>query len=437
MRAHETLNESSDGAQRHTECTSSAQLGNDDQLNSNPKLEFPATVLNIECSISNGLRIRHRGFPWQQNEFRSSKGNLFGFHGGAVLTAALRIKCGGCHHDLLLDAELDLWDGPSTHSRARNHGGLPSIASATTVNFRPNAGFNAPVNPFVGPHWASNGPFFLHTPNAVGPISVPASTVQRPPKFNGTNFKMSQQNMTFFLTVLGFTEYLHQDPPHPNNGNDPLVAMVNQAWYHNNYLTINYILEGLGETLYPVYVEAKLAKELWSNLKKKYQAEDAGTKKFIVRKMLDYKTVDNKSVVAQAEELMLRIREEGRARRGGGAKANVVEHPSGSSHGGKDKKKIGPKGGVSKFAGKCYYCGITGHHSSHCRKKKPQKNKKKTTEAMCTELDNLDLCAVVTKIKETATPSYISSSMPSGIGSRFICLITYGQQKKTTLSAQH
>ncbi|VFR03501.1 unnamed protein product [Cuscuta campestris] len=30
------------------------------------------------------------------------------------------------------------------------------------------------------------------------------------------------------------------------------------------------------------------------------------------------------------------------------------------------------------------------------------------------------------KIKETATPSYISSSMPSGIGSRFICLITYG-----------
>ncbi|VFQ72964.1 unnamed protein product [Cuscuta campestris] len=32
-------------------------------------------------------------------------------------------------------------------------------------------------------------------------------------------------------------------------------------------------------------------------------------------------------------------------------------------------------------------------------------------------------------IKETATPSYISSSMPSGIGSRFICLITYGQQK--------
>ncbi|VFQ70941.1 unnamed protein product [Cuscuta campestris] len=260
----------------------------------------------------------------------------------------------------------------------------PTMASASKVNF----GLPTPVNLFVGPHWATNGPF-LHTPNAVGPILVPASSVQRPPKFNGMNFKMWQQKMTFFMTVLGFAEYLQQDPPQPNVANDPLVAMVNQAWYHNNYLAINIILEGLGDTLYPVYAGAKLAKELWNSLYKKYQAQDAGTKKFIVGKMLDYKMVDRKSVVAQAEELTvifnkcnkekvgvseefqvaaiihklpwswedfqadlklkrtelnleqlltrLRIREEGLPRRGGGAKANVVEHPSGSSHGGKDK----------------------------------------------------------------------------------------------------
>ncbi|VFQ62710.1 unnamed protein product [Cuscuta campestris] len=165
--------------------------------------------------------------------------------------------------------------------------------SATTVNSGPNARFNASVNPFVGPHWASNGPF-LHMPNAVGPISVPASTVQRPPKFNGTNFKMWKQKMTFFFTVLVFAEYLQQDPPQSNDGNDPLVAMVNQAWYYNNYLTINYILEGLAETLYPIYASANLAKELWDSLNKKYQDEDIGTKKFIIGKMLDYKSVDKK-----------------------------------------------------------------------------------------------------------------------------------------------
>ncbi|VFQ64310.1 unnamed protein product [Cuscuta campestris] len=252
------------------------------------------------------------------------------------------------------------------------------------------------------------------------------------------------------LETTGDHPVARSPPPQPNEANDPLVAMVNQAWYHNNYLAINIILEGLGDSLYPVYAGATLAKELWNSLNKKYQTEDAGTKKFIVGKMLDYKMVDSKSVVAQAEELTvifnkcneekvgvseafqvaaiihklprswedfqadlklkrtelnleqlltrLRIREEGLARRNGGAKANVVEHPSGSSHGGKDKKKMGPKGGVSKFAGKCYNCGITGHRSSDCRKKKPQKGKKKTTKAMCAELDNLDLCAVVTEV---------------------------------------
>ncbi|VFQ59421.1 unnamed protein product [Cuscuta campestris] len=42
--------------------------------------------------------------------------------------------------------------------------------------------------------------------------------------------------------------------------------------------------------------------------------------------------------------------------------------------------------------------------------------------------ETADRCATEL-IKETAMPSYISSSMPSGIDSRFICLITYGQQK--------
>ncbi|VFQ98057.1 unnamed protein product [Cuscuta campestris] len=167
--------------------------------------------------------------------------------------------------------------------------------------------------------------------------------------------------------------------------------MVNQAWYHNNYLAINIILEGLAETLYLVYAGAKLAKELWSSLNKKYQDEDADTKKFIVGKMLDYKMVNSKSVVAEAEELTgLTEEEEGQKRMW----LNILRdlHMAGR------KKKIGPKGGDSKFAGKCYNCGITGHRSSDCRKKKPQKNKKKTTEAICAELENLDLCTVVTKV---------------------------------------
>ncbi|VFQ78649.1 unnamed protein product [Cuscuta campestris] len=100
----------------------------------------------------------------------------------------------------------------------------------------------------------------------------------------------------------------------------------------------------------------------------------------------------------------LRVREEGLAGENKVivAKANVVEHPpkEGSSKGTKkDTKKLGPKGGVTKtkFAGKCYNYGISSHRSSECRKK-PQKKKKLKEEALCSELNSMDLYAVVAEV---------------------------------------
>ncbi|VFQ89128.1 unnamed protein product [Cuscuta campestris] len=119
-----------------------------------------------------------------------------------------------------------------------------------------------------------------------------------------------------------------------------------------------------------------------------------------------YLKLKRKEMTLEQLLVRLRIREEGltREKKVAVSKANVVEHPSkeGSSKGpkpNKDKKKIGPKGGVAKpkFAGKCYNCGITGHRSSECRKK-PQKKKQKKEEALCSELDAMDLCAVVTEV---------------------------------------
>ncbi|CAL2238496.1 unnamed protein product [Prunus armeniaca] len=45
------------------------------------------------------------------------------------------------------------------------------------------------------------------------------------------------------------------------------------------------------------------AKELWESLEKKYKTEDAGSKKFVVGKFLDFKMVDSKPVVNQVEDL--------------------------------------------------------------------------------------------------------------------------------------
>ena len=49
----------------------------------------------------------------------------------------------------------------------------------------------------------------------------------------------------------------------------------------------------------------KIARELWDSLDKKNRIEDAGTKKFIVGRFLDYKMLDSKTEIIQVQELQL------------------------------------------------------------------------------------------------------------------------------------
>ncbi|KAM3394468.1 hypothetical protein P3S68_003470 [Capsicum galapagoense] len=51
----------------------------------------------------------------------------------------------------------------------------------------------------------------------------------------------------------------------------------------------------------------KISKELWNALERKYMTEDAGTKKFIVARFLEYKMIDSKAVVSQVQELLVII----------------------------------------------------------------------------------------------------------------------------------
>ncbi|GJV82426.1 retrovirus-related pol polyprotein from transposon TNT 1-94 [Tanacetum coccineum] len=69
-----------------------------------------------------------------------------------------------------------------------------------------------------------------------------------------------------------------------------------EAWKHSDFLCHNYVLNGLIDPLYNVYCKTTTAKELWESLERKYKTEDAGTKKFVVARFLDYKMVDQKSV---------------------------------------------------------------------------------------------------------------------------------------------
>ncbi|KZV53837.1 hypothetical protein F511_00103 [Dorcoceras hygrometricum] len=131
---------------------------------------------------------------------------------------------------------------------------------------------------------------------------------EKPFKFSGADFKRWQQKMLFYLTTLSLSRFLTEEPPVVTEGDtDTQKRTAVDAWNHNDFLCRKYILNSLDDVLYGVYCSVKTAKELWNSLEKKYKTEDAGVKKFVVGKFLDYKMVDAKSVMSQVQEIQIII----------------------------------------------------------------------------------------------------------------------------------
>ena len=101
---------------------------------------------------------------------------------------------------------------------------------------------------------------------------------------------------------LELGKFLNEDGPKLDIGEtdkEKLAAV--DAWNHSDFMCRSYVLNGLENTLYNVYSLLKTAKELWDSLDKKYKTEDAGLKKFIVGKFLDFNMVDSKTVLSQVQ----------------------------------------------------------------------------------------------------------------------------------------
>ncbi|KAI3808754.1 hypothetical protein L1987_24715 [Smallanthus sonchifolius] len=97
------------------------------------------------------------------------------------------------------------------------------------------------------------------------------------------------------------------ESPTPVEGENADVQHMSavDAWKHSEFLCRNYVLNGLVDALYNVYCKITTAKELCESLERKYKTEDAGTKKFVVARFLDYKMVDEKTVISQVQELQV------------------------------------------------------------------------------------------------------------------------------------
>lgn len=116
--------------------------------------------------------------------------------------------------------------------------------------------------------------------------------------------------MLFYLTTIGLVRFLTDDPPTLQEDEaDPKVRMAFLAWKDSNYLCRNYVMNCLADSLYNVYSSKASSKELWESLDRKYKSDDAGSKKYIVGHFLEFKMVDNKTVVSQVQELQLIFQE--------------------------------------------------------------------------------------------------------------------------------
>ncbi|XP_073285202.1 uncharacterized protein [Primulina huaijiensis] len=135
-------------------------------------------------------------------------------------------------------------------------------------------------------------------------VTVPTSHGEKPKKFTGVDFKRWQQKMLFYLTTLNLARFLFEDAPNlkESEGDVESVSAL-EAWNHSDFLCRNYVLNGLADSLYNVYCEKKTAKELWESLDRKYKTEDAGAKKFLVGRFLDFKMVDSKPIHAEGMTL--------------------------------------------------------------------------------------------------------------------------------------
>ncbi|KAL6548540.1 hypothetical protein OROGR_008961 [Orobanche gracilis] len=149
---------------------------------------------------------------------------------------------------------------------------------------------------------------------AAAAAKAAASTIavqaEKPEKFSGADFKKWQQKMLFYLTTLEMVVYLKDDHPVVSETEtDRTKRFAFDQWCNGDFMCRNTILNGLVDSLYNVYSHIKTSKEFWNSLEKKYKTDDAGAKKFVIGRYLDFQMTDFKTVIEQVQQFQLIVHE--------------------------------------------------------------------------------------------------------------------------------
>ena len=137
----------------------------------------------------------------------------------------------------------------------------------------------------------------IQKPELVNRLSVSsfAATI-KPPPFDGSNYKRWQERLILWLTVL---RVMHVKEGKP----EQFTPEEGSAFDEADTLFRGCVISVLAENLVDSYVLLPTGKELWDVLEAQYGVSDAGSELYAMEQFLDYRMVEDRSVVEQAHEI--------------------------------------------------------------------------------------------------------------------------------------
>ena len=142
---------------------------------------------------------------------------------------------------------------------------------------------------------------------------------------DGTNYKRWSQKLLIFFEQLEIDYVLSQDAPQNETTADiSIIPLIGSSRYEideakrkfekDNRTARGHLLNHMSNSLFDLFVNKKSAKIIWETLEKKYGADDAGKKKYVVGNWLRFKMVDDKPIMEQVhvyENLVSEVLNEG------------------------------------------------------------------------------------------------------------------------------
>jgi len=137
----------------------------------------------------------------------------------------------------------------------------------------------------------------IQKPDCVNRLSVSSFAASiKPPPFDGSNYKRWQERLILWLTL---SRVIHVKEGKPEQFSPEEGSAFDEA----DILFRGLIISVLGENLVDSYIRLPTGKALWDALEAQYGVSDAGSELYIMEQFLEYRMVEDRSVVEQAHEI--------------------------------------------------------------------------------------------------------------------------------------